>query len=926
MFKKLFFLALSQFIILCSLNSQVIINEFSTSNLESFVDEFEKTEDWVELHNMGSTDVDISGWHLSDKEDKPGKFRIPDGTIIPANGYMVFLCSGRNLVGTENIHTNFKLAQTTGNDIIMLTDPDSTVVNMFTLDLTLVESSRCRTTDGADEWMVCTSPTYGTSNNGSTQYKGYTVPPTFDMDAGFYTAGLTVSITNNEPNSQLRYTTDGTNPNLGDPIYSGPIDITATTVIKAQAFSDDPDILPGKMEFATYFIDENEFTVRVFSVAANDVLELAGGQGELIPIGSIEVFDIDGSRISTSFGSLNRHGQDSWVLDHRSLDWISRDEMGYNKAVDAQLFDYSDRTEYQRFMFRNSGDDNYPAINDGNHDGSTHIRDEYVHTLSLEGGMEVDTRAVARVVLFLNGEYWGLYGMRERPVDHDYTSEYYDQDKFNIQYLSTWGDTEAEYGGDQAFYDWEEIRDFMLNNDMGVQENFDLAGEEYNYLSLIDYMLVNLNTVARDWLNYNTGWWRGLDPDGDHKKWGYIIWDMDATFDYYINYTNVPNTDPDAVPCDIGAISDYMDEFFGPISTLSNPVIDTTNYDFCPTIMDGSCPYPADDPNLIQLFGTETQWFNGMLCCEQGWTDQCEMFYGWIEQGFFQNQGNVGAHEKVFIKLIEESPQFSQLYFGRYADMMNTVYSCENMNETLDRMVDVIDPEMDRQIARWGGTRTEWESNLQDLRDFIDARCTLLDDGLVECYGVDGPYELTLIAEPDFAGEIDINTLDIREYPWTGEYFGGMENTIKARVFDEWTNSYEFDYWESRSGNVIAPDVNNFLASITLTQPDTLVAVFKQISSVSDLEKELALELFPNPTSSFVNLEYTLADAANVQIDLVSTLGKRVTTFTEYNGLRSSGKHSHVLNLADKNISAGMYLLQINVDDKVLTKKVNYIK
>jgi len=43
--------------------------------------------------------------------------------------------------------------------------------------------------------------------------------------------------------------------------------------------------------------------------------------------------------------------------------------------------------------------------------------------------------------------------------------------------------------------------------------------------------------------------WRGLDPNGTHKKWGFVLWDEDATFNHYINYTNVPNEDPDAYPC-----------------------------------------------------------------------------------------------------------------------------------------------------------------------------------------------------------------------------------------------------------------------------------------------------------------------------------------------------------------------------------------
>jgi len=73
--------------------------------------------------------------------------------------------------------------------------------------------------------------------------------------------------------------------------------------------------------------------------------------------------------------------------------------MGYSKAVDAPLFSYSSRDSYQKFMFRNSGDDNYPAINDYDHEGSTHIRDEYVQTLAQDGGLKLDLRAVERVVV-----------------------------------------------------------------------------------------------------------------------------------------------------------------------------------------------------------------------------------------------------------------------------------------------------------------------------------------------------------------------------------------------------------------------------------------------------------------------------------------------------------------------------------------------
>ena len=146
-------------------------------------------------------------------------------------------------------------------------------------------------------------------------------------------------------------------------------------------------------------------------------------------------------------------------------------------------------------------------------------------------------------------------------------------------------------GGEEAFQDWGVLRNFILSNDMGIEDNYDMVKDQLNLTSLIDYMIVNLNCVASDWLNYNTGWWRGQDPDGDHKKWGYILWDLDATFDYYINYSGVPNISPTAQPCDIDEISDYMDQFFNN-GVDPEPV---PNPDQCVTILNGSSPYPVTD-------------------------------------------------------------------------------------------------------------------------------------------------------------------------------------------------------------------------------------------------------------------------------------------------------------------------------------------
>jgi CotH kinase protein/Lamin Tail Domain/Chitobiase/beta-hexosaminidase C-terminal domain len=828
---------------------QAVINEYSASNLEEFVDDHNDYHDWVELYNPTASTIDISGWHLSDRFTNPTKYEIPAGTTIPANSFIRFWCSGRDISSNGHYHTSFKLTQTKDNEILVLANPAGIIVESQELQLTLTEHSRCRAMDGGDTWRVCTAPTPGFSNNGSEQYAGYTAAPTMDIVAGFYDMPQTVTITNNEPNSVLRYTLDGKAPTILSPEYTAPLTINATTVVKAQAFSNDSDILVGKMDFNTYFINDN-FTLPVFSVAADQLTQLANGSGGIIPIGSLEYFNQEKVRTAISYGSLNRHGQDSWVLPHRSLDWISRDEMGYTNAVRDSLFANTDRKEYQRFMFRASGDDNYPAINDWAHEGSAHIRDEYVQALAQKGSMKLDVRSPQRVVVFLNGQYWGVYGLRERTEDHDYTDHYYNQDQYHLQHMSTWGNTEIDYGGQRAKNEWENFRDFILNNDMGVEANYKIVTDSLNVLSLMDYFIVNLNVVASDWINYNTGWWRGLNPEGDHKKWGYVLWDLDATFDYYINYSGVPNTDPDAEPCDINDIAAYMDDFF-------------------------------DD--------------NG------------------------QNV-DVGKHEKIFLKLQLENEEFRQLYYSRQADMMNTVFSCENMIFTLDSMLSIIEPEMPRQIQRWGGTITEWNDNVQQLRDFVAARCELLDEGMVSCFDLTGPYTVTLMVDPPLSGKIELNTLTHGPvFPWAGDYFGGMENLLNAIEFD---GGLPFAYWSSTSGQTTFTDSLDDKTAFQLTQNDTIIAHFGTVSSTRpNVTIEIGLSVIPNPSAGYCTIQYQLKEAVAHELSLLDVTGR--TIWSQSIQQSAVGQQNVPLDLTALGVPAGLFLVKVQTADGVQVVKLN---
>ncbi len=89
----------------------VVINEISASN-GIFANEYYKRNDWIELYNNTSEDVDVEGMYLSDDSDNLYKYRIEGGggasTTVPANGYLVVWCD--KLTPLTAVHAPFKLA------------------------------------------------------------------------------------------------------------------------------------------------------------------------------------------------------------------------------------------------------------------------------------------------------------------------------------------------------------------------------------------------------------------------------------------------------------------------------------------------------------------------------------------------------------------------------------------------------------------------------------------------------------------------------------------------------------------------------------------------------------------------------------------------------------------------------------------------
>ena len=226
---------LLSFIILITFYSkaQVVVNEYSCSNMTGIVDAYGEREDWIELYNTTGASVDLTGWFLSDKPSNLTKWQIPSGSIA-ANGFQMVFCSKRNTVNGTQYHPNFNLSQTEG-DWIILSNPSAVVVDSFKIvHMTKANHSVGRSTNGANDFKLFTTPTPNANNAGAVNF--YPPKPVFSLAPGFYAGAQTVSITCADPTATIRYTLDGSDPTPTSTAYSAPVNIPSTKVLRATAF------------------------------------------------------------------------------------------------------------------------------------------------------------------------------------------------------------------------------------------------------------------------------------------------------------------------------------------------------------------------------------------------------------------------------------------------------------------------------------------------------------------------------------------------------------------------------------------------------------------------------------------------------------------------------------------------------------------
>lgn len=411
----------------------------------------------------------------------------------------------------------------------------------------------------------------------------------FSVKGGVYEEeqSLALSLPEEAPEgAYLTYTLDCTEPDAKSKKYESEITVLKgdTSVVRAACFDKDGKRL-GYIKTATYIKSEKDrFKTLVVSLVTEQS-NLYGSKGIIDhPTNSgkewerpchVEIYKADGERVISQDAGLRIFGGSSRGLPQKSFRVIARrdgyyDEMKYNGngSFDYPLFDNRKTLDgellqrYDRFILRNGGNDSIQATA-ADPDMMTLTRDAVSNAFVAEFAPEVTYQTSRFVVVYLNGEYYGILDMKE-DINDDYMLNVYGLDKDKITVIKSELDTtrhcgEHENGGQCRFDDvWfyyevdegpdgeldeylkmcREARGALGGDKAALDSAYEKLTQKLDTESFLKYCAISLYACNTDWPHNNVRVWRYTGEKKENNgysdgRWRFSTRDMDFTFGRY---------------------------------------------------------------------------------------------------------------------------------------------------------------------------------------------------------------------------------------------------------------------------------------------------------------------------------------------------------------------------------------------------------
>ena len=523
MMKKIVKWALFLFLLLPALSARadVVIHEVMASNGTY---QNGHAYDWVELYNDGKKAVDLSGCYLSDSVKNPTKWAFPEKTVLKAGQYLLVYCTGEEMSPGKNgvYYASFKLSAS--GDQVVLTAPDGQET------LSQVEfpaqfgniSYGAGQKDGGWGFMENATPK---ARNDAHAFPGRTETPVLQTAGGFYDAAVTVQASC-APGAVLRYTLDGSEPAEKSKRFpENGITFKKTGVLRVKAFTE--GLLSSETVSATYFIGEEQ-PVPVISLITDEKYLFDQKTGALVkgrnadypnyereweyPV-HIEYYAQNGKCLIDQTGTFTAAGHSARQNNQKSIALYARKALG-EERFDFNPFPNRDYGSYKSLLLRSANSDAF----------STRLRDPVIS--SLAKGLGLIYQDALPIEVYINGQYWGHYNLREK-INKYFVAQWEgipdDAEEIIdcIDILARTGSDDYVQNGDNA--DWLALCDFCKTKDLNDPENLRYVLDRLDVDSLFTHAAFEIITGNTDYTNIRMY----RVPGG---KWKYLLFDVEASF------------------------------------------------------------------------------------------------------------------------------------------------------------------------------------------------------------------------------------------------------------------------------------------------------------------------------------------------------------------------------------------------------------
>lgn len=422
------------------------------------------------------------------------------------------------------LHTNFKISSE--GESLYLSKPDSTYLDSVSGTPLISDISFGRSPNGGKSWKYFAISTPGSANS-SPSYNSMTGDSVFfSYSGGYFPGGIQVKLSTIDPSDTIVFTVDGSEPDITDSKYTVPIVVNTDMIIRARALN--ASKLPGKIFTNTYFRKQHKLPVVCITTDPYNLWDNDSGIYVLGPNAEVanpffganfwqdwekkahmEYYDVEGNKQIDQEIGIKIFGNYSRANPQKSLSLFARASYGKG-SFEYQFFKDKPIEKFESLVLRNGGNDWAQAF----------VRDGFTSTLIRD--MDVDRQAFQPVVVYLNGDYWGILDLREK-INPNFIAENHLINPDSINILENYA-TVLDGVGENYL----ELLDFVnAKTTLESEADYLHVTKQIDMDNYIQYQLTQIYINNKDWPGNNIRFWSSPETG---NKWRWIIFDTDFGF------------------------------------------------------------------------------------------------------------------------------------------------------------------------------------------------------------------------------------------------------------------------------------------------------------------------------------------------------------------------------------------------------------